>query len=315
MLRGRVALSDPEITRLIKQNFVAAVGEHMQLTRGPHQDWWMTVVKTVRPDYPGGSTQGYYILRADGTGIAVDNHPPRMKSYLERGLAAHRQGGRRAAKVTPDDLKEFAPPPMPDGASVIRLFTRAKLADGADPENSWLNRDYMWVLRDEVEEILSSGNKSPDSFVLPRTLVARLIVFHMVDGTRGQVWPYRPQDVSKARFTAKVLGSNGTNRTISFTGDYAKRDSHPPQWNDRGQEGQIDGEFDIDTRTKKITRFRAYADSQAWTDATYDPRRPPTGRYRLLTAVVEATGELAEHVAPEPAGTGDYYLRSEIPTR
>ena len=63
MLKGRVALSDPDLVRIIKQNYVAAVGQHERLTREPFQDWWLSVVKTVHPNYAGGTTQGYYIVR------------------------------------------------------------------------------------------------------------------------------------------------------------------------------------------------------------------------------------------------------------
>src|SRR6185436_13099079 len=95
---------------------------------------------------------------------------------------------------------------------------------------------------------------------MPRTLVARLVVFHLVDNVRGQVWPWRPQDVSRATFTARVVRANGNVRTFSFTGDFAKRDAHPPQWNDRGQEGRVEGEFDVDVPGAKIVRFRGYAE-------------------------------------------------------
>jgi hypothetical protein len=108
----------------------------------------------------------------------------------------------------------------------------------------------------------------------------------------------------------------GPIRTLLLAGDYAKRDSHRPQWTDRGQEGHFEGELEIDTRSMQITRLRGCVESTAWSDATYSPvSPPPKGRYTLLTALVEATDELARQVPPEPAATGNYYLRSELPGR
>jgi hypothetical protein len=187
VLRGRVALSDPKIARLIRERFVAAVGEHEKLTRGSQKDWWLALVRSVNPHYSGGSTQGYYVLRADGTGVAADNYPPRLPTFLEGALT--RAGAKTTAKVSADDLRQAAPLSLPEGASVVRLFTRAKLADGSTPGGTYLGRDYLWVLKDEVEQLVASSNKSTDAFTLPRTLVARLVVFHLVDNTRGQVWP------------------------------------------------------------------------------------------------------------------------------
>jgi hypothetical protein len=305
-------LSDKTIVELIRHNYIAAVGEHYQLTRGPMREWWAQVVSSVRPNGPSGSTQGYYVVRADGSGIISDNYPPRLKMFLERGLALARGAEGQPAEVSATELQQFAPRAMPDGAFVIRLFTRARLSDGSAAPNAYLNRDYMWILGEEVQAILDSAGRSKTEFSLPSTLTARLVLFHMVDGTRGAVWPYQPKDISRAQLTARSTGREGAVQRITFSGQYAKRDSHPPQWNDRGQEGDIAGELEINWRTKKLTRFRAYAESQAWSDATYDPRRPPFGRYQLITAMIESTDELDKQIAPEPATTGNYYLGPQL---
>jgi hypothetical protein len=143
-----------------------------------------------------------------------------------------------------------------------------------------------------------------------------LVVFHLLDNVRGQAWSWQPQSVSRATLTGRTLSNNGRIRSIAFTGEYAKRDSHPPQWTDRGQQGHIEGEFDLDTNTGRITRFRAFADSQAWSDATYDRNfAPPQGRYPILTAMVEANDGIAREIPPEQAASGEYYRRIQLQVR
>jgi hypothetical protein len=313
-VRGRVALSEPGIVRRLQSDFIPAVGEHIALTRGPLSEWWDAIVKSANPQYRGGSTQGYYIVSGDGRGILWDNYLPRLSQFLERGLAMYRDSGRPPASVPPDWVRAAAPAQPPAGASILRLFTRIRpLPSGAGPMNAMLGRDYMWVLSDEVREMAAASGRGLASFAMPETLVARLIVFHLVDNVRGQVWPWQPQSVREANFTARKVRDSGAIRTISFTGRFAKRDSHPPQWTDRGQEGTVEGEFDIDSGTNRIARFRALADCQAWSDASYDrASAPPAGRYPILTAIVEANDDLSRRVPPEQASAGAYYLRPHL---
>lgn|GEM_PF-3493424 len=310
MLRGRVALSDPKIAGFIEKNYVVAVGEHMQLTRGELRDWFLPEVRRANPQYAGASTQGYYLLTADGKAYAFDNYPPRLPTYLETGVARFRRMPKVEAGITDADIRKAAPKEPPAGASVLRVYSRA-CADGSKEciAGTYLARDYMWVLQDEVRAIVRAGETARE-FAMPPALVGRLVTFHMVDGTRGQVWPWRPDATSKAVFRAKPAGNDGSVRKFTFTGGYAKQDSHPPQWSDRGDEGTLEGEFEIDTRSMQFTRFRAYGEGKAWSDATYSPvSPPPRGRYTMLRAIVEANDELARQVTPEPAGTGQYYLR------
>lgn len=269
------------------------------------------MVRSAKPQHAGGSTQGYYVLTGDGTGLLWDNYLPRLAQFLDRGLAAFRQRPPRPGGSSPEPARLAAPQAPPPGASVLRLYTRIRpLPAGAGPMNAMLGRDSMWVLREEIQEIVAASNRGGEAFELPRTLATRLVRFHMVDNTRGQVWPWNPRSVRSAVFTARTLRSKGGVRTLSFTGSFAKEDAHPPQWTDRGHEGKVEGEFDVDLAASTLLRFRALAECRAWRDAGYDRvATPPPGRYPVVTALVEATDELARQVAPEPAAAGNAYLR------
>lgn len=230
------------------------------------------------------------------------------------GVERYRQNP-ASTTVTAAEVRRDAPTPPPAGASVVRLYTRIKpLPANAGPMNALLGRDYMWVLAEEVRAI-ANGPQS-EEFAVPGNLVARLVTFHLVDNVRGQVWPWRPQAASRARFTARFRNEVGTQRTFSLRGDFAKSDSNPPAWNSRGHEGTFDGEMIVDTKSNKIVRLRARADCTAWSDATYDRNSPPPpGRYPIVTVLVEANDKLSQEITPEQAPTGQYYLYSRLPVR
>ena len=149
---------------------------------------------------------------------------------------------------------------------------------------------------------------------MPPTLVARLTVFHLVDNVRGQVWPWQPRDVKRATFRVKAAGGSAKTRKFTFTGDFAKQSSNPPAWSDRGHEGRVEGEFEVEVASAQIVKFQMFADCQAWSDQR-GPFQPPSGRYHIVTAAVAAIDELAQQITPEPANTGNYYLRSRVNSR
>jgi hypothetical protein len=194
--------------------------------------------------------------------------------------------------------------------SVVRVFARVKpLPAGEERMNNHVGREHMWIFPDEVREMLAASRQLNQDFAMPRNLVARLVVFHIIDNVRGQVIPWRPADVTKANFTARAVKKADGNRTFTFQGEFAKRGSIQA-YPERGHEGTIAGEFDVDVKTVKITRFRAYSEGEAWATSRYNwPSNPPKGRYPLVLALVDADDKLAKVVPPESAATGAYYMR------
>jgi len=310
-VRGRVALSEPAIAQRLQRDYVPVALTHERLLAGPFRESWLRIVREANPRWPGGSTQGYYVLSSRGAGLAWDNHPPRLAEYLVRGVQLAR--AERGGFVPTQGLEATGPLAPPPGTAVVKLFTRIRpLPAGAGEWNALLGRDFMWVTAEEIRELGRRAARG-GAFPLPRTLVTRLLVFHMVDNVRGQVWAYQTGTLRGPGLTGRVAASKGAVRTIAVSGSFSKRDSHPPQWSDRGHEGTVTGEIEVDTERNRITRFRAHADCRAWSDAGYDPRRPPVGRYPIQTALVEATDALSQRIPPEPALTGQHYLRPELP--
>lgn len=274
----------------------------------------------LKPQWtPGQSTQGSYVIGWDGVGYAADNYnrdPRRLEMLLDRGLTRFRQTPPQPVTI-PESYKAASKPPAPpEGVSIIRVFTRVRPLPEGEPEQfTWLGREHMWIYPSEVREMLANTKVGAAAVAMPRTLVARLVLFHIIDNTRGQVLPWRPQDVTKADFSMRATGETGELRTFSFVGDFAKRGT-TGFFTDRGHEGHIDGEFSVDMKTNEILKFRAYCEAQAWAEAPHDrPGNPPKGRYPLVIAMIEADDELATCAPPEASFTGDYYRNVQLSLR
>ncbi len=253
----------------------------------------------------------------DGVGYTFDNYnrdPRRLSALLDRGLARFHQNPPRQVSIPAEYMQAAAPHRPPASVSVIRVFTRIRpLPAGEPPEFTWLGRDHMWIFADEVRQMLAASENNNQPFPMPRTLLARLVVFHIIDNTRGQVVPWKPQDVSKADFTMRAIRNASGRRTFTFRGDFAKR-GRTDFFTNRGHEGHIEGELDVGIKTEKIVRFRAYGEAQAWAEApTFRPTNPPRGRYPLVIAMVEANDALGQCAAPEVAETGSYYEHIQLP--
>jgi hypothetical protein len=295
---------------------IPAVGAHEVLVNGPLRDWWMKVVSQVQHGGGGGSTQGYYMFASDGTPVFWDNYYPRIKMAIERGYEMAKRNPKPGAPVPhqQDEVSVAAPLEPPPDTSIVRLFTRiSPVPAGADPINTMLGRDFMWIPRAELESIAANAREVGKTFELPESMQARLCLFHLVDNVRGLVWAYRPDAVSRCTITAKVVGIEKDVKKLTLAGEFAKQDSHPPQWTSRGLEGTLEGELDIDSAGSKIVRLRALAKSTAWDDQTFNRNTPaPSGKYPLVTAIVEANDPIARKVAPEVARQGASYLQPRI---
>jgi len=323
VLQGRSALfSDPTIIRRLQTEFVPFAGRRLDLEnpRSPLSQWWLPLVQSVNPNHQTGYTsQGCYVVGWDGAGFAFDNYnrdAGRLNVLLDRGLAQFRRHAPRLFTIPADYAQAAAPHAPPTDVSVVRIFTRIRpFPAGQSSQSTFVGREHMWIYPDEVRAMLAASEDNERPFAMPRTLVARLVLFHIVDNTRGQVMPWRPQDVSKADFTARATHTANGRRTFSFSGDFAKRGA-TNFFTDRGHEGHIDGEFDVDIATQKITRLRAYGKAQSWAVASAErPTNPPRGRYPLVIGMIEANDTLAQCAPPEASEAGDYYARPPLPLR
>src|SRR5687768_11001757 len=183
--------SDPGIIKRLQTEFVPVVGNTHELQNGrsPARDWFMKMAASVNARVNNGNTaQGFYIAGPDGTAYGFNNNRTveRVNWFMDNSLKKLRESPPKATAIDPADLNApFARTPGPS-VSVMRVFARIRpLPEGCSDLNKGIARDHFWIYPSEVKEmyrLTEHGLNEP--IPLPRSVVARLTRFHLVDNVR-----------------------------------------------------------------------------------------------------------------------------------
>jgi hypothetical protein len=275
------------VAERVKASFVAVSGgiENLQADRyaGRETDesrWFCTMAAQALKDFaPEGwweefrTYQGIYICGPDGTCYGFTNTllfgdltPRKLLALLDRTIEEHK-------KRPPAKVEISIPKPKPPDPTISRLKVFGRVKKAGFPG---IGRDQMWIFEREVKELLKSGE-------LPRTVIARLVRFQLLDNGRNVGHPFDEDAVKKADFSTKRVDE----RTFSFTGEFS---SEGKDFEDRvhGVEGKIQGEIVVEKT--KIVRFRARAEAQVW--GNVERTGAPQGRYPMVFAIVESEDTL-----------------------
>jgi len=247
------------------------------------------------PNGEGDTAQGFYIIGADGKLYGWNNthYIPNILRFMDSALDAFRHNPPEQVEISQEQAARSYSIQPDSTTSIVQIFTRVSpLPAACDELNRSVGRDYMWIYADDVEDILSTS-ESASAFPLPRNLVARLVRFHLIDNVRGEPDEWESSDVKLADFSANLVGTNEDAKHFVFHGKYSQETSN----HGRGQEGTLDGEFDILTATKKMANFRAFGKATVWGESTFTPGAPK-GKFGLLTAMIPANDAPANLIAP-----------------
>ncbi len=255
----------------------------------------------------GNTAQGLYIVGADGKLYGwINNHNvDEVQKFLQRGLAEYQNHPPSRAQIQQSTLNEhFSMVPDP-GTSVIRVFTRVHpVPRGSDELNNGIGRDHFWILRDELQQIASLPHDDGRPFLLPSSLVARMVRFHLIDNVRGEPDMWRPEEVKQKNFSARFVGGNASAKFYEFQGEFDERTSDGK----RGVQGIIEGRFEVAMTQLKISHFRAFAQMKAWGASRFTPGAP-AGQFPLLAAMVGASDQVSQVVPPQALYEwSEYYL-------
>jgi len=236
----------------------------------------------------GQTTQGFYVIGADGSAYVFNNNRSveRVLDFMRRGIEGFQA---KPPAVTQIPAAQSVPIEPPLGTTVLRLYSRIKPAPaGCDPSNENLQRDHLWLLPGEVTALAN--------LEVPATLVHRLCRFTLLDAIRGEPDFWRPEEIRSGKFEAAK----------NLKGGYVLKGTFAMQTADgkRGIEGKLEGEFSISG--ERITAFKGFADSTAWGSGTYTPGAPD-GKFPLKFAFLLAPAA-KDTVAPQAAMFGREYL-------
>lgn len=249
----------------------------------------MSTVTKVNPrGNQGQTTQGFYVIGADGSAYVFNNNRSveRVLDFMRRGFEGFQAKPPVASEIPAAQSVQIKPPP---GATVLRLYSRIKPAPaGCDPSNENLQRDHLWILPDEVASMAK--------LEAPPALVNRLCRFTFVDAIRGEPDFWRPEEIRANKFEVTKNPKGG----YLLKGPFAMQSADGK----RGIEGTLEAELNI--TDQKITAFKGFAESTAWGSGTYTPSAP-TGKFPLKFAFLLAPAA-KDSVAPQAAMFGREYL-------
>ena len=250
---------------------------------------------------PGGHYQGFYIVNADGIGPTrhfdhIGHYPPGpLLKFMDEAYKVVRSKPASKSEI-PESLASLPSVSRPESTtSVLRIVNRIVDAP-ADPHNlnNAPDRDFIWVLQEEVKEMAELA-RAGGEFSLPRPLIGRLVRYHLVDNLGGRTqFIMGTSEVKRADFRARVVRSDARFVDLSLTAAYACTQKD----NVFGIEGNLMGEIRIDLRTLQITRFRAFARSEAWGAPVRGADPPPPGKFKIVHAITEADDVIARNVPP-----------------
>jgi hypothetical protein len=304
----RFTFNNPEIIRRLREQFIPVTSALTDptFTNSPAGQWFKRTADAHKE--PKGHYQGFYILMADGYGPTrlFDYpawYPAGVLKFMDQGLALVKGHRVSAADIADVDLRApyIAQPDVT--TSVIREFSRMPEAPKSEL-NSSVDRDHVWIYKDEILEILSKAHDTGSDFPMPAGFAARMARFQLVDDTGGRATVFTgPRQVKRAAFYARATHLDPANARFTFTGSWACGTEDGTI----GIEGTIEGEFEVDAAAMRILKFRAYADAKAWGGGSPGhTEMPPPGKFRLVFAFVEANDALSRGVPPSSAFLAGY---------
>lgn len=272
----------------------------------------------LKPQGDAGNTaQGMFILGADGKFYGFWNeHPDQyndydvlpIKRFLERGLVAFQAHPPSHIQIPQTAMTKRSSLSPDETTSVVRVFSRiSPVSAGSNDLNYGVGRDHYWILANEVQQIVSNAHDNGKSFWMPSSMVARMVRYHLVDNVRGEPDMWERSQIKQAKFYAQFTGSNNSSKCYVFHGDFSQTTADGR----RGFKGTIDGRFEAPIGQCRLTRFRAFAQGQAWGSGRFT-EGAPKGRFPLVIAMVETNDEISKAVPPEAMWDWtDYYLNPE----
>jgi hypothetical protein len=244
-------------------------------------------------------------LGADGTAYGFSNvrGAKTVNGLLTDAHSRFHEHKPPKVDIVVDKPKQFANSPEPSATDVIRVFTRVRPVPlAANSLNKGVGRDHLWILGSDLKKIAAAA-ASGSAFQMPQDLRMRIARFHLLDNVRGQPDPWLVSEVKKASIRMTPVGRRGGDMIYKLEGSFAMRNSS----GDRGLEGSLTGELEIDVARNRVSWLRMIADGTAWGESKFTAHGP-VGKYPLMIAMMNVDDTLSRTVDPDGASLGDQYF-------
>lgn len=304
-MTGReLVFSNPEVVRLIKGSFVPYAGDQWYLHRqkDAHGEFfWKVVRQGHHKGQPEDSTrQGIYTATADGQLLRSDHFHPsaeRAIGLLQSSLGRWKEVARTALaadEAPPADARFLRTPPK-EGL-ILDAFTRIPRPAAAASEewnpNHATGRDHVWLTRDEWRSLLPAQWRKGARIPVPRAVMERLVLFHLVDNVRGEPLVWTRTDLRGAEMALVVEDPTAGRLRLEGTARMAS------EGDARGYEARLQGYLEYDRRADRFRRFDLLSWGEAWGEGPYT-RNAPKGRFPLLISFSLAGNTPSDRVPPQ----------------
>ena len=279
-----LVFADPEVQKLLQDNFVTVAGDdwYQRQKKGDEGQFYRKVVDQG-PRKGNGTRQGHYVFTAQGELLGFNNNrgPERrlamMREALKKweALPAESKTGAVLAEAKGDEKYQRK---LPEGGQVIKVYTRALeksgqelVALGEDKVGNQTAVDHLWLRKEELgklQKLVTDGGGN-----LPNWFSMRVAKFHLRDNTRGE-----PEDWKKEHIEFWELKVDAKGQ-VSGQFKLVKKDGN------LGFEGQIRGGMSFDGG--RLSRFELLVLGDQWGEGHYTrgarPGKTPLGLVLQLT--------------------------------
>lgn len=206
-----LVFADPEVRKLLREEFVAVTGDdwYQRRRKDAEGDFFRAMVDQS-PRKGSHTKQGHYVLTAGGKFLGFNNNrgPERrlamMKEALKKwqSVRASEKGLKIPARGKDDERYHHE---LPDGGQIVKVFTRCleeregrlqKLA--GDEAGNQAAVDHLWLRKEEVAELAQLVAAGGGEF--PEEVGLRIAKFHLRDNTRGEPRDWKKEEIKKCSF-------------------------------------------------------------------------------------------------------------------
>ncbi|HIA69049.1 TPA: hypothetical protein EYN98_24025 [Candidatus Poribacteria bacterium] len=301
--------SDPKLIQLVQKNFVPVAIDIWYLRR--QEDEKGRFVHNLiqqhydKPVMQEQIRQGIYHFTADGTLLNFRNHrdPEIVKSLIDDSLIKFCAG-----QIYEDTLQFHADArydrqPPPNGIILNTysriLLTKSELGLSTDQwsRNLSTGRDHVWLTEEEWRSMFSQPAELGDQYPIPKSILERIVRFHLVDNVRGEPSMWNTDNIKDAEMNLTVMEKTPENVSLSVEGSACLEADEK----DRGFVTHLSGILEYNVTQKQFERFDLLAKGNFWGEGLYTGGAPK-GKFPLVIAFQLADSHIVAGSVP-PQGT------------
>lgn len=334
MLGRALGFSDPEVIRIIKENFIPVVGDDWYQRRR-NDDVGKFFRRVVDQTWKAGkwgnnggdNRQGIYCFTPSGKMLTemknIGNQPAELRRLLQAGAAAWSRlpaEERKPGAVQIPDVA-FDPGyhrPVPAGALVLRQYQRGlqRAADGSLSSHDfsfrnapvWAQRDRAWILPAEWKALVPAAPAAGAQVDVPAVLKRRLLRYHFVEALVGEPGAWAPEHIRKDQFKLTVQSVTDSRILYHLEGSVLMTTEADAAKSRCGLEGTLAGILSYDRSKSTFDRFDLVLVADCWGALNGHNAISREGRNPVGFAYELGTGADVDAVPPQWARMLQPYL-------